>query len=53
METDDFSDYRDASGLKVAYKRATNGGGRATTLDIKSVEVDPKIEPTLFDKPAR
>jgi predicted Zn-dependent peptidase len=52
-ETDDFSDYRDASGLKVAYKRATNGGGRATTLDIKSVEVDPKIEPTLFDKPAK
>lgn len=52
-ETDDFSDYRDASGLKVAYKRSTNGGGRATTLEIKSVEVDPKVEPTLFDKPAK
>ena len=52
-ETDDFSDYRDASGLKVAYKRATNGAGRSTTLDIKSVELDPKIEPTLFDKPAK
>ena len=51
-ETDDFSDYRDASGLKIAYKRTTNGGGRSTTLDIKSVELAPKIEPTLFDKPA-
>jgi predicted Zn-dependent peptidase len=52
-ETDDFSDYRDASGLKVAYKRTTNGVGRSTTLDIKSVDLDPKVEPTLFDKPAR
>jgi predicted Zn-dependent peptidase len=52
-ETDDFADYRDASGLKVAYKRVTNGSGRSTTLDIKSVELDPKIEPTLFDKPAK
>ncbi|HEX3478777.1 MAG TPA: insulinase family protein [Kofleriaceae bacterium] len=52
-ETDDFSDYRDASGLKIAYKRNTNGAGRSTTLDIKSVELDPKIEPTLFDKPAK
>jgi hypothetical protein len=51
-ETDDFSDYRDASGLKVAYKRTTNGSGRSTSLDIKSVELDPKIDPTLFNKPA-
>lgn len=51
-ETDDFSDYRDVGGLKVAYRRTTNGGGRSTTLDLKSVELDPKIEPTLFDKPA-
>jgi zinc protease len=52
-ETDEFSDYHDASGLKVAYKRTTNGGGRSTALDIKSVELDPRIEPTLFDKPAK
>ena len=53
VETDDFSDYRDASGLKVAYKRSTNGSGRATSLEIKSVELEPKIDPTLFDKPAK
>jgi zinc protease len=52
-ETDDFADYRDASGLKVAYKRVTSGAGRSTTLEIKSVEIDPKVEPTLFDKPAK
>jgi predicted Zn-dependent peptidase len=51
-ETDDFSDYRDVGGLKVAYKRSTNGGGRSTSLDLKSLELEPKIDPTLFDKPA-
>lgn len=52
-ENDDFSDYRDVAGLKVAYKRTTNGGGRSTALDLKAVELDPKIDPTLFDKPAQ
>jgi hypothetical protein len=52
-ETDDFSDYRDASGLKVAFKRSTNGAGRSTSLEIKSVELDPRIDPALFDKPAK
>ncbi|HEX3763082.1 MAG TPA: insulinase family protein [Kofleriaceae bacterium] len=52
-ETDDFADYRDASGLKVAYKRTTSGSGKSTTLEIKTVELDPKVDPTLFDKPAK
>jgi zinc protease len=50
-ENDDFADYRDAGGLKIAYKRSTSGGGRATTLDIKGVEIDPKIDAKVFDKP--
>lgn len=53
IESDDFTDYRDAGGLKVAYRRATSGVGRATALELKSVELDPKLDPTLFDKPAR
>jgi len=52
-ETDDFADYRDVSGIKVAHKRTTNGGGRSTTLDIKTVELDPKVSPNTFDKPAK
>ena len=53
VETDDFSDYRDVGGIKIAHKRSTNGGGRATTLQLKGVELDPKVDPTLFDKPAK
>jgi len=52
-ESDEFSDYREVGGIKFAHKRSTNGGGRATTLDLKKVEIDPGIEPTLFDKPAK
>jgi hypothetical protein len=52
-ENDDFSDYRDVNGLKFAFKRSSSGGGRSTALELKGVEVDPKIEPTLFDKPAK
>jgi predicted Zn-dependent peptidase len=53
LENDDFSDYRDVGGLKIAHKRSTNGGGRATTLEVKGVEIDPSVDPTLFDKPAK
>jgi zinc protease len=52
-ESDEFSDYRDVGGIKVAHKRSTNGGGRATSLELKKVELDPSVEPTLFDKPAK
>jgi predicted Zn-dependent peptidase len=51
-ETDEFTDYRDAGGIKVAYKRTTNGGGRSTSLELKAVEFDPVVAATLFDKPA-
>ncbi|HET9623546.1 MAG TPA: insulinase family protein [Kofleriaceae bacterium] len=51
-ESDDLTDYRDVGGLKLAYKRASSGTGRSTALDVKTIEVDPKIEPSLFAKPA-
>jgi len=53
VESDDFSDYRDVGGLKIAYKRSTNGGGRSTQLELKAVDLDPKVDPTIFDKPAK
>lgn len=52
VESDDFGDYRDVGGIKFAYKRSTSGGGRSTSLELKSVEVDPKVDPSLFAKPA-
>ncbi|HEU0035449.1 MAG TPA: insulinase family protein [Kofleriaceae bacterium] len=51
-ETDDFSDYKDVKGIKIAHKRNSTGGGRATKLELKNVELDPKVDPKLFDKPA-
>jgi len=51
-ESDDFDDYRDVAGLQFAYKRTSKSGGRSTALELKTVEVDPEIDMTLFDKPA-
>jgi predicted Zn-dependent peptidase len=52
VENDDFTDYRDVGGLKVAYKRTTTSAERLTALEVKTVEVDPKIDPAIFAKPA-
>jgi zinc protease len=54
-ETDDFSEYKDVKGIKVAFKRRSSGtgaGARSTDLVIKTVEFDGAIDPKLFDKPA-
>jgi len=51
-ESDDFTDYRDVGGLKFAYKRTSTGAGRSTALELKTVEIDPKIDPAVFAKPA-
>ena len=51
--TDDFADYRDVNGIKVAYKRNSSSGGKATTLEIQKVEVDPKIDPAIFNAPKK
>jgi zinc protease len=49
---DDFSDYRDVNGVKVAFKRVSTAGGRVTTVDVSKVEINPKIDPAIFKKPA-
>jgi hypothetical protein len=48
---DDFADYRDVHGIQIAHKRLSSGGGRSTTLEVKSVELDPKIDDKIFAKP--
>ena len=52
-ETDDFSDYRELNGLKLAYKRVSSGAGRSTTLEMKTIELDPKVDASQFAKPAK
>ena len=51
--TDEFSDYRDVKGIKIAYKRTSTNAGRVTSLDLTKVEIDPKIDPAVFAKPAK
>ncbi|MBA2543968.1 MAG: insulinase family protein [Deltaproteobacteria bacterium] len=51
-ESDDFSDYKDIKGIKVAHKRNSAGGARTTKLELKSVVFDPPWDPKLFVKPA-
>jgi hypothetical protein len=50
-QTDQFSNYKDVAGIKVAHMRNSGGGGRTTQLELKSVEIDPKIDMKLFAKP--
>jgi len=51
-ETDDFTNYKDIAGIKVAHKRTSSTAGRNTTLELTKVEFDSKIDPALFKKPA-
>ena len=52
-ETDDFSDYKDIGGIKVAHKRTQSSPGRLTTLDISKIEFDQKVDSALFKKPEK
>ncbi|TMQ08303.1 MAG: outer membrane lipoprotein-sorting protein [Deltaproteobacteria bacterium] len=51
-DNDDFADYRVVDGVRFAYRRTTHGGGRSTVFEVKTLEVDPEIDLTIFDKPA-
>jgi zinc protease len=50
-ETDDFADYRDVGGIKVAFKRDSQTVGRVTKLTVDKVDLAAKIDPKTFDKP--
>ena len=52
-QTEDYADYKDVAGIKVAHKRQSSGQGRVTQLEITKVEWDPKIDPAIFKKPAK
>lgn len=48
---DDFADYRDVGGVKVAHVRTSAGGGRDTRLELTKAELDPALDPALFRRP--
>ncbi|HEY5924193.1 MAG TPA: insulinase family protein [Kofleriaceae bacterium] len=53
VQSEEFSDYKDVGGIKVAHKRSSTGQGRQTELEVAKVEWDPKIDPAIFKKPAK
>ncbi|HEY5948436.1 MAG TPA: pitrilysin family protein [Kofleriaceae bacterium] len=53
VQSEEFADYKDEKGIKVAFKRSSTGQGRVTDLQVSKVEWDPKIDPALFQKPAK
>jgi zinc protease len=48
---DEFTDYRDVNGVKIAHKRSSHGGPRASTYELTKVEIDGKVDPAIFAKP--
>jgi hypothetical protein len=50
-QTDDFGDYRDVSGIKIAFKRKSSTHDRVTELELGKVDIDPKLDASEFAKP--
>ena len=52
QRTIEFSDWRPSGGVNLAFKTVVKEGGKQTGSDqVKSYEINPKIDPNLFDKP--
>jgi zinc protease len=52
QRTIEFSDWRPAGGLNLPYKATVQENGQpAGSEQIKSYEINPKIDPKLFEKP--
>ena len=48
-----LSDYRDVGDRRFPHKRVTLiDGNEFATTTLESIEVDPELDPTLFEKPA-
>jgi hypothetical protein len=53
QRTIEFSDWRPAGGLNLPYKAVVQENGQqAGSEQIKSYEINPKIDPKLFEKPS-
>lgn len=49
----DYSDWKDVDGIPVAYKRTiTMNGEDNGSFVLKTFEVNPKVDPAMFEKPA-
>ena len=50
-QLEEFSDYKDVKGIKFAHKQKSTTQGRTTQLDITKVELDGKVDSSIFAKP--
>ena len=49
----DYSDYRPADGINFAFKRVTRDNGEvAATTELKTMKVNPVVDPQTFAKPS-
>jgi len=49
----DFSEWKDVEGISVPFKlKITQGGKDAGSQDVKEFEINPAVDPKLFEKPA-
>jgi hypothetical protein len=50
----DYSEWKEVDGISVPFKaKITQGGKDAGSQDIKEVQINPAVDPKLFEKPAK
>jgi zinc protease len=48
----DYSDYRNADGLMLPFKRVTKENGQlAASTEVKELKINPAVDPKIFAKP--
>ena len=53
QRTIEYSDWRQINGLNLPFKAVvTDGGKQAGSDTVNSLEINPKIDPKMFEKPA-
>ena len=49
----DYSEWKDVDGISLPFKlRISQGGKDAGSQDLKEVQINPAVDPKLFEKPA-
>ncbi len=52
QRTIDYSDWRDMGGLTIPAKRIiTENGERVAEDEVKQLEVNPPVDPKIFERP--
>jgi hypothetical protein len=49
----DYADWKSIEGISIPFKEIrTRGGVKAASIEVKEVEINPIVDPKLFEKPA-